>query len=478
MEGQLEWKERYNIGIDQVDGQHQRLFRIINKLRSVSEDEDKGPWVCQEGIKYFKNYATRHFADEEEYMASVSYQDLAIHKRLHEDFRLRRLPALEKELMETEYAKEAIDHLRAICTAWLIEHIQVEDQAIAGSGIGRWANLMSKGELEPIRRAVGEKLAEMFGQEPQLLTECYNGEHFGEGVFFRFSYGTKEKGKQDIVLVFEKKLLIHMIEQQAEEQERSGSLMLENIRGVAEQLEEIQDYFFADGKYELLGENQLTRDQFRRILLRQHPRFSLLFNTGMGYFGYCAITAHFNKNDGQETEKEGREAGEPRAEEGAKAAGKKEAPAGKGFEGGRKKEAPVKKEAPPKKEERPRERKKVLVVDDSGMVRRVMKDLLEEEYQVTLARSGISAIRAMDRERPDMILLDYNMPVCDGAQLLEMIRTEDDFRNIPVIFLTATIDKESVKRVVPLKPEGYLLKSMRPAEIKKKIDVYFAKNPG
>jgi CheY-like chemotaxis protein len=124
------------------------------------------------------------------------------------------------------------------------------------------------------------------------------------------------------------------------------------------------------------------------------------------------------------------------------------------------------------------DRKKVLVVDDSEMVRQVMKGLLQKEYKVSVAKSGIAAIRAMTLERPDLILLDYNMPVCDGALLLQMIRSEEDFADISVIFLTATIDKASVKRVVPLKPEGYLLKSMKPIEIKKRIDGFFARKEG
>lgn len=500
MEGQLEWKERYNVGIEQVDTQHQRLFRIINKLRAVSEDEDKGPWVCQEGIKYFKNYAARHFADEEAYMESISFEGLPVHRRLHEDFRTKRLPALEKELEEANYTKEAIDHLRGICTAWLVEHIQVEDQVIAGNGNSRWASLISKGELDTIGRTIGEKLQEMFEQEPQLLTEYYNGEAFGEGVFFRFSYGTKEKGKQDIILTFEKKLLIHMVEQQVEEQERTGSVMLEIIRDMAEQLEDIQEYFFEGERFEQMGENQLTRDQFRRMLIRQHPRFSLLFDTGKGYFGYCALKSNAVRSDGEAAKDEEEEAAAQNAEEAGKNEGseaggppeKKAAPGKKGTGDTGKVEAPGRKAAPPNKDEAParkfgpwhkehaeeqpeKERPRVLVVDDSRMARQVLQDLLQKEYQVTVAKSGISAIRCIERERPDLILLDYNMPVCDGAQMLEMIRTEEDLANVPVIFLTATIDKESVKRVVPLKPSGYLLKSMKPVDIKKKIDQFFAK---
>lgn len=72
-----------------------------------------------------------------------------------------------------------------------------------------------------------------------------------------------------------------------------------------------------------------------------------------------------------------------------------------------------------------------------------------------------------------MILLDYEMPVCDGSQIFAMIRSEKDFADIPVIFLTGRVDKESIQKVLSLKPEGYLVKSLPPAEIKKEINKYF-----
>jgi len=70
-------------------------------------------------------------------------------------------------------------------------------------------------------------------------------------------------------------------------------------------------------------------------------------------------------------------------------------------------------------------------------------------------------------------LLDYEMPICDGRQTLEMLRSEPAFINLPVIFLTGRSDPESVKKVMALKPAGYLLKYLKPAEIKQKIDGFF-----
>nr|MCR5100441.1 response regulator [Butyrivibrio sp.] len=74
----------------------------------------------------------------------------------------------------------------------------------------------------------------------------------------------------------------------------------------------------------------------------------------------------------------------------------------------------------------------------------------------------------------DLILLDYEMPVTNGPQVLEMLRSEPSTSTIPVMFLTAKGDKESVLKVVALKPEKYLLKTMPPAELISTIDEFFA----
>jgi len=123
-------------------------------------------------------------------------------------------------------------------------------------------------------------------------------------------------------------------------------------------------------------------------------------------------------------------------------------------------------------------KKKILVVDDSGAVLRNVKEWLQDKYQVIVANSGAMAIKYLAMNHPDLILLDYEMPVCDGKQVLEMIRAESEFSNIPVIFLTGKNDRESVLSVSALKPEGYLLKSMPPAQIVQTIDDFFEKRKG
>ena len=119
------------------------------------------------------------------------------------------------------------------------------------------------------------------------------------------------------------------------------------------------------------------------------------------------------------------------------------------------------------------DKKHILVVDDSGTMLRTIKGWLQDKYKVSMVNSATSAISFLATNQPDLILLDYEMPVCSGPQMLEMIRAEIKTESIPVIFLTAKGDKESVEKVLSLRPQGYLLKTMPAEKIIEAIDNFF-----
>ena len=98
------------------------------------------------------------------------------------------------------------------------------------------------------------------------------------------------------------------------------------------------------------------------------------------------------------------------------------------------------------------QKKRILVVDDNGTQLRTMKAMLEESYEVAIAISGAQAMTSIGKKRPDLILLDYEMPVCDGKMTLEMIRADEELKSIPVVFLTAINDRENIEAVLKLKP--------------------------
>lgn len=447
MENRLIWHDRYNLGIDIIDDEHKKLFRILNKLFAFGEDEEKSQWVCQEGIKYFKDHTVKHFADEEAYMESVNYPGLPMHRRIHADFRDNTIPLLQKELEENEYSEASVSHFLGVCTGWLLGHTLTEDQAIVGRGKSRWADLLSVEDSADLKQAILQQLYDMFQLDATVVSESYSGEKFGNGIYYRIVYSNDQKKKFETILVFEESLLINTIGQiLGVKTDKISVLLLNTMRYTARQFVKcIMEHFSAAEGFEQKSENLLSYEQFTRLLEREDPQFSMLFNTGKGYFAYCVIAPHLNES-GIGTNLNA-ETALTEIENYLK-----------------------KNEAEHKKA---RNKKKILMVDDSITMIRAIQTLLKDSYDVSVANSGMSAISNLTLNRPDLILLDYEMPVCDGKLILEMIRAEENFANIAVIFLTGRVDQKSVKEVLALKPAGYLSKSLSAPEIKKYIDQYF-----
>ena len=383
-------------------------------------------------------------------MTSIYFEGLEQHRNIHTVFRENTLPALEKELEQTKYSPEAVEHFLGVCAGWLIGHTLTEDLAITGRHGGKWEKRLPGDELEAMKKVIIKLVSDMFQLESHLISDAYNGEKFGHGVYYRLVYGTeRDQKKQEIILVFEEKLLMNTVGKIiCIESNRLDTLLVHAIRYTAQQfVGRIMEQFPSMEPYKLQAEHLLSYEQFKKVIEREKLQASLLFNTGEGYFSYCVIAPHLLE-DG---------IGTPLVTENAMAEVEKYL---------------MKRE----EQEQEIQKKKVLVVDDSMVVRQGIMELLGEDYEIALAESGVAAIRAITLDRPDLVLLDYEMPVCDGKQTLEMLRSEEEFVDLPVIFLTGRGDPESVKNVLALKPEGYLLKHLDPAEIKKNINAFFEKN--
>lgn len=120
-------------------------------------------------------------------------------------------------------------------------------------------------------------------------------------------------------------------------------------------------------------------------------------------------------------------------------------------------------------------RGKILIVDDDGTMLRTIDTWLSDKYEVFMANSGMAAITLLAKRKVDLILLDYEMPITNGPQVLEMLKSDTSTESIPVMFLTNKSDKESVMNVLNLKPEKYLLKTMPREELLANIDEFFEK---
>ena len=118
-------------------------------------------------------------------------------------------------------------------------------------------------------------------------------------------------------------------------------------------------------------------------------------------------------------------------------------------------------------------KKSILIVDDDPQYLNLVRQWLKGSYKVFMANSGLQAIKFLGKNKVDLILLDHEMPKTSGPQVLEMIRSDDETRSIPVMFLTGKSDKESVMAVVALKPEGYFLKNIKSDELLEKLKEFF-----
>ena len=118
-------------------------------------------------------------------------------------------------------------------------------------------------------------------------------------------------------------------------------------------------------------------------------------------------------------------------------------------------------------------KKSILIVDDDPGYLTLVREWLKDTYKVAMVNSGLQALKWLGKNKADLILLDHEMPVTTGPQVLEMLRSDEDTKNIPVIFLTGKGDKESVMAVVALRPEGYFLKTIEKDELLEKLREFF-----
>lgn len=120
-------------------------------------------------------------------------------------------------------------------------------------------------------------------------------------------------------------------------------------------------------------------------------------------------------------------------------------------------------------------RRSVMAVDDSGTMLRTILSWLEDRYEVTLVNSAAKALILLHTKRPDVILLDYEMPVLSGAELFARIKNDPGLEKIPVIFLTAKDDGDTVRKVLSLNPAGYILKTETGEQLINKIEEVLAR---
>ena len=115
------------------------------------------------------------------------------------------------------------------------------------------------------------------------------------------------------------------------------------------------------------------------------------------------------------------------------------------------------------------EKKRILVIDDDALMLNLINTELKGQYNVSTAINGKIGIKFLERKKVDLILLDYEMPGEDGAEVFAKLRNNPQTANIPVVFLTGIKESEKIRKVLAMKPQGYLLKPIECEQLVKSI---------
>ncbi len=119
---------------------------------------------------------------------------------------------------------------------------------------------------------------------------------------------------------------------------------------------------------------------------------------------------------------------------------------------------------------------KVLLIEDSDFVRTTfLTVLMTGGFQVSAAKDGNEGIAAINKEKPDLILLDLMMPVMDGFKVLSFLKGDPKTADIPVIILSAKGNLEEIQKAMSLGAKDFLIKSTTPPKkVLEKVKLYLS----
>ncbi len=114
---------------------------------------------------------------------------------------------------------------------------------------------------------------------------------------------------------------------------------------------------------------------------------------------------------------------------------------------------------------------RILVVDDTAVNVKLLADLLTVKgYMVSTAANGMEALERIERERPDLVLLDIMLPDANGFDVLNRIRQHQALESLPVLMLTSLGERKDITRGLMLGANGYITKPVLPSTLLEAVE--------
>lgn len=117
---------------------------------------------------------------------------------------------------------------------------------------------------------------------------------------------------------------------------------------------------------------------------------------------------------------------------------------------------------------------KILLVDDDPTNLRVLRNVLEDKYRLSFARSGQNALDLIQKEKVDLILLDVNMPEMTGFEVCEKLKKDPKTAHIPIIFITALRDTDDEAKGFELGAVDYITKPITPSIVYARVKTHLS----
>jgi len=114
--------------------------------------------------------------------------------------------------------------------------------------------------------------------------------------------------------------------------------------------------------------------------------------------------------------------------------------------------------------------KNILVIDDTESNIDILLELLSDKYDVMVALDGESGLEIANEEKLDLILLDIMMPIMDGYEVCQKLKANEDTKDIPIIFITAKTDEDSIEKAYSVGGNDYVVKPFRPKELLARVN--------
>ena len=117
----------------------------------------------------------------------------------------------------------------------------------------------------------------------------------------------------------------------------------------------------------------------------------------------------------------------------------------------------------------------VLLVDDFATMRRILKNILTQIgfNNIYEADDGKSALKLLKNQKIDLIMCDWNMPIMNGLDLLNVVRGDDALKEIPFVMVTAEAQKENIIQAVQAGVNNYVVKPFTTETITQKLEKVF-----